>query len=94
MENIGERIVNLERIYNAREGINRLHDTLPARFINEPLKNGPSAGHVVELEIMLKEYYNVREWGEEYGLPTIEKLKKLGLHDVLEDFYKRQLLSK
>lgn len=94
VESIGERIVNLERMYNAREGINKLHDTLPTRFTNEPLATGPSTGHVVELEIMLKEYYRVREWSEETGLPTIEKLEKLGLYDVLEDAYKRRLLFK
>ncbi|MEM4528485.1 MAG: aldehyde ferredoxin oxidoreductase family protein [Desulfurococcaceae archaeon] len=87
VEEIGERIVNLERAYNAREGFNKAHDTLPSRFLREPLRKGPSAGHVVELEVMLKEYYEVREWDVETGLPTIGKLKKLGLYNVIKDLY-------
>ncbi|MEM1628159.1 MAG: aldehyde ferredoxin oxidoreductase family protein [Desulfurococcaceae archaeon] len=87
VEEIGERIVNLERAYNAREGFNKAHDTLPSRFLREPLRKGPSAGHVVELEVMLKEYYEVREWDGETGLPTIGKLKKLGLYNVIKDLY-------
>lgn len=87
VEEIGERVVNLERAYNAREGINKTHDVLPTRFLKEPLKKGPSAGHVVELEDMLKEYYKAREWNPDTGLPTIEKLEKLGLYKVVKDLY-------
>lgn len=76
---IGERIVNLERLFNAREGIARKDDTLPARFLDEPLPAGnPSAGAVVELEAMLDEYYRARGWDAD-GLPTQEKLRDLGL---------------
>ena len=76
---IGERIVNLERLFNAREGIARKDDTLPARFLEEPLPAGnPSAGAVVELEAMLDEYYRARGWDAD-GLPTQEKLRDLGL---------------
>ena len=34
----GERIVNLERLYNVRLGLNRSHDRLPERFASEPLE--------------------------------------------------------
>jgi aldehyde:ferredoxin oxidoreductase len=77
---IGERIVNLERMFNAREGIGRDDDTLPARFVTEALPAGnPSAGAVVDLEPMLDEYYRARGWDVATGLPTPEKLQELGL---------------
>jgi aldehyde:ferredoxin oxidoreductase len=78
---IGERIVNLERLFIAREGITRKDDTLPSRFLHEPLPegSGPSTGSVVELEPMLDEYYRARGWDVETGLPSQEKLDELGL---------------
>ena len=77
---IGERIVNLERLFNARYGMRRADDTLPARFLKEPLEAGnPSAGAVLELAPMLDEYYAARGWDAETGLPTEAKLRELGL---------------
>ena len=78
---IGERIVNLERLFIAREGISRRHDTLPKRFLQEPLPegSGPSTGSVLELEPMLDEYYRARGWDVATGLPTPDKLEELGL---------------
>jgi aldehyde:ferredoxin oxidoreductase len=78
---IGERIVNLERLFIAREGITRSDDTLPQRFLSEPLPegSGPSTGSILELEPMLDEYYRARGWTTETGLPTKEKLEELGL---------------
>jgi aldehyde:ferredoxin oxidoreductase len=80
---IGERIVNLERLFIAREGITRQDDTLPRRFLREPLPegSGPSSGSVLELEPMLDEYYHARGWDAETGLPTAETLRSLGLDD-------------
>ncbi|MEM4851106.1 MAG: aldehyde ferredoxin oxidoreductase family protein [Desulfurococcaceae archaeon] len=89
---VGERVINVERAYIVREGVRRIHDTLPSRFLKEPLEKGPSAGHVVELDAMLKEYYSVRGWDERTGLPTPEKLSELGLHDVLEDLRSRGIV--
>ncbi|MFC2030432.1 aldehyde ferredoxin oxidoreductase family protein [Chloroflexota bacterium] len=78
---IGERIVNLERLFIAREGITRRDDTLPRRFLEEPLPegSGDSSGSVVELEPMLDEYYASRGWDLDIGLPTKAKLDELGL---------------
>jgi aldehyde:ferredoxin oxidoreductase len=77
----GERIVNAERMINARFGIGRADDTLPPRFLDEPAgpSDSPSAGSVVELGPMLDEYYVARGWDVETGLPTGEKLAELGL---------------
>ncbi len=76
-----ERVVNLERVFNTREGLTRRDDTLPKRFTHEPLPadSGPSAGSVVELEPMLDEYYQARGWDATTGRPTGSKLRELGL---------------
>ncbi len=81
VQRIGERIVNLERLFIAREGITRQDDTLPKRFLEEPLPegSGPSTGSVLELEPMLDEYYRARGWDVQSGLPKKEKLEELGL---------------
>ncbi|MBN1583060.1 MAG: aldehyde ferredoxin oxidoreductase family protein [Anaerolineae bacterium] len=78
---VGERIVNLERLFIAREGITRQDDTLPDRFLKEPMSkdSGSSAGAVLELDPMLDEYYEARGWDVDTGLPTREKLLELGL---------------
>jgi aldehyde:ferredoxin oxidoreductase len=67
----GERIVNAERLLNARFGIGRADDTLPRRFLEEPdgPPDSPSAGSVVELQPMLDEYYATRGWDQQTGIP-------------------------
>lgn len=76
---IGERIYNLERIFNVREGFTRKMDTLPRRFLEEPIPTGPCKGIVVaNLNEMLDDYYVLRGWTVE-GLPTTKTLKRLGL---------------
>jgi aldehyde:ferredoxin oxidoreductase len=83
VQRIGERIVNLERLFIAREGITRRDDTLPKRFLEEPMPegSGPSTGSVLELEPMLDEYYHARGWDVRTGLPTKQKLEELGLDE-------------
>jgi len=78
---VGERIVNAERLLNARWGITRRDDSLPRRFLDEPAgpPDSPSAGSVVELGPMLEEYYGVRGWNSATGLPAPGKLHDLGL---------------
>ncbi len=82
---IGERIVNLQRLFNVREGITRRDDTLPERFTREPMPRGPSRGQVVELDQMLDEYYGHRGWDPETGIPTRERLEALGLGREAEE---------
>ena len=81
LQEIGERIVNLNRLFNARFGVTRKDDCLPDRLTKEKAPLGPSAGEVVELDMMLTEYYDVRGWDQETGLPLKETLKRLGLDD-------------
>ncbi|MGC8849015.1 MAG: aldehyde ferredoxin oxidoreductase C-terminal domain-containing protein, partial [Candidatus Bathyarchaeia archaeon] len=84
---IGERIYNLERAYNAREGLSRKDDGLPYRILWEPIPEGPSAGSRItplELEQMLDEYYAARGWSED-GVPTKAKLVQLNLFKEAEE---------
>lgn len=74
----GERIWNLERLFNIKAGFSKKDDTLPPRLLNEPMKDGPHKGRVVQLDKMLPEYYSLRGW-DEYGVPTEQKLQELGL---------------
>ena len=82
LQEIGERIVNLNRLFNARFGITRKDDCLPDRLTKEKAPLGPSAGEVVELDQMLTEYYDVRGWNQKDGLPLKETLKRLGLENI------------
>jgi len=74
----GERIFNLQRIFNLKAGLTAKDDTLPKRMLEEPLPAGPFKGHVAELGKMLPEYYQLRGW-DERGVPTRGKLDELGL---------------
>jgi aldehyde:ferredoxin oxidoreductase len=74
----GERIYNLERKFNLAAGINPSEDTLPKRLLEEPIPEGPSKGLVHRLSELLPEYYSLRGWCEG-GIPTEDKLAKLGL---------------
>jgi aldehyde:ferredoxin oxidoreductase len=82
---VGERIWNLERAYNVREGFTRADDRLPARFLEETHPEGPLAGITVELEAMLDEYYDVRGWDKKTGRPTRAKLEQLDLKDTADE---------
>ncbi len=73
---IGERIYTLEKLFNLREGLTKEDDTLPLRFLNEPLKEGASKDHVVPLDNMLQQFYSVRNWDHE-GIPTKKLLDRL-----------------
>ena len=80
----GERILNLERMYNVRLGLDRRHDTLPRRFLAEPITLGLSAGEVVDLDRLLDDYYAVMGW-EKNGIPSDAKLKELDLFDLVKN---------
>ena len=80
---VGERVWNLERLYNLREGFTRKEDTLPPRLLTEAIPDGPSKGWVSKLEPMLNEYYRARGWDEQ-GVPKAKKLAELELADLME----------
>lgn len=74
----GERIWNLERMFNLEAGLTKEDDTLPPRLLEEALTTGPAKGKVAELDVMLKEYYEVRGWDKD-GVPTEEKIEELSI---------------
>lgn len=73
----GERIYNLERLFNKAAGMKPEDDRLPKRLMEEPITDGPSKGMVSKLNITLPEYYEVRGWDRAF--PTEETLVRLGL---------------
>ena len=82
---VGERLNNLARVFNIREGLRRSDDTLPERVLTEPLKAGNSKGQYIsreELDQMLDEYYRERGWTLA-GVPTREKLEALDLPEAI-----------
>jgi aldehyde:ferredoxin oxidoreductase len=76
---VGERIFNLERMFNVREGFGKKDDVFPRRLKEEPMPEGPSKGRVFEEEPLREDYYRARGWDIETGIPTEKKLKELGL---------------
>ena len=74
---IGERIWNLERLFNIREGFSSKDDVLPSRF-SAPLPEGSSRDRIVHLDKMLPEYYSLRGWNED-GKPSKERLDQLNI---------------
>jgi len=93
LRRIGERLVNLNRMFNVREGVGRKDDTLPERLLKEPSPEGPPKGHVVELDYMLDDYYRLRGWDLKTGLPTPRKLRALGLDFTIKDLPTRRKSS-
>ncbi len=73
----GERIYNIERMFNKAAGMKPEDDRLPKRLTEEPISNGPSEGQVSQIEITLPQYYEARGWVDAF--PTDETLKRLGL---------------
>jgi len=79
----GERVYNLARSYSIREGLKAEQDTLPPRLLEEPLPDGPAAGQVNHLPELLSRYYELRNWDAKSGKPNADKLRQLGLEDVV-----------
>ncbi len=81
LNQIGERISNLARLFNEREGFTSENDSLPERIFKDPLLTGPSAGKVLprgDFERMLTEYYRLRGWDQQ-GRVSESKKRELNL---------------
>lgn len=79
---IGERIWNLIRCFNAREGFSSKDDKLPRRIVEEPLKDGPHKGQCIskrDMKRLLADYYEARGWRQD-GYPTTATLKRVGIY--------------
>jgi aldehyde:ferredoxin oxidoreductase len=90
---MGERIFNLQRMFNVMAGFDRTHDILPERFFAETLKEGPPKDKVMprqEFEKALDEYYALRGWDAQ-GRPTLEKLASLEIESPFIETYRKFL---
>jgi aldehyde:ferredoxin oxidoreductase len=74
----GERIWNLERMFNLKAGVSPEADSLPKRLLEEPIADGPSKGHVHQLAELLPQYYKERGWDEQ-GIPSGARLSALDI---------------
>ena len=77
----GERICNLERIFNLKAGFSATDDTLPEHFLVDPLPDGPARGEVVDLRRLIADYYAARGWGSD-GVPIAATLKRLHIDEA------------
>ena len=83
---VGERIYNVERLFNIREGATRKDDWLPDRYFDEPTKLGLPVARNKSIDRdkfkkMIDEYYQLHEW-DEAGVPTHKFLKRLEISDL------------
>jgi aldehyde:ferredoxin oxidoreductase len=81
LQRVGERRLNMMRMFNAREGIDRKADVIPEKLF-KPLKGGVSDGWVLardEVEAALDKYFEFCGWDVETGIPTAAKLEELDL---------------
>ena len=85
-----KRIKNLERAYNVREGVTREADSLPKRFMDQPVQRGDSTSvlETSKFEQMKDKYYVLRDWDIATGIPTRETLEQTGLDYVARDLEK------
>jgi len=91
---IGERICNLERAIVVRDGRSRETDAIPDFFFEAAVRNGPQKGNRLDrerFERMKDEYYRLRGWDINTGLPYRSTLEGLGLKEVADvlEKYKR-----
>lgn len=87
LSEMGERIHNVEKAFNVRVGMSRKDDYPPQRFLESTTSNRISEEHLepAKYESMLDEYYELRGWQVETGLPTKQRLVDLGLGEVAEE---------
>jgi len=78
LNEVGERIWNMERQFNLAAGFTAADDDLPPRLKTEPAKTGPAKGLVNGIDKMKPEYYKVRGWSAD-GVPEKATLERLGL---------------
>jgi aldehyde:ferredoxin oxidoreductase len=92
---VADRVFTLQWAFNAREGITLKSLDFPERFYEDPIQDGPRQGDILSREKVkaaMAEYYKLRHWDKETGLPTRGILEDLGLGEVITDFERRGLL--
>ena len=88
----GERGWALKRAINNRLGLTVANDKLPKSLLT-PFTQGGSADVTINLQTMLKEYYDVQGWDATTGKPTRSTLERLGLKNVADDLWINVLSS-
>lgn len=78
---VGDRIYNIERMFNKAAGMKPEDDRLPKRLQENPIPDGPSKGMTSRIALTLPQYYEARGWVDAF--PTDETLKKLGLDECV-----------
>lgn len=86
LQTIGDRSMNIKRAISNKLGVNRTHDHMP-RIAIAPMPEGSTAGKSPDMDTLLREYYQFREWDWDSGKPKKEKLVALGLGDVAADLW-------
>jgi len=94
LNRIFDRIYNLEHAFNLRMGLTADDDTLPQRARDEELPDGPSAGHVWHRDELVADYYRVRHWDADNGIPLQSTLIDLDLGDVADDLVADGILTR
>jgi len=85
---IGRKIINIEKAFNVREGVDRRDDIPPKRFFCEPIKSGPFKGQKLNrnsFNEMLNNYYKLHGWSIKNGWPTYKTLESLSLTDIADE---------
>ena len=96
---IGEKVQNLEKIFNTlHAGFTRKDDLPPQKLMEIPVKEGPYQGERLDLKEwnkMLDEYYVLHKWDQKTGIPTKKGLSELGLLEITDVLEKNdtQLMS-
>ena len=86
-QQIALRLINLRRGFNIRHGLAPEDDTLPYRFLHEPVPDGGAKGSTVPIKPMVDDYYNIMGWDSKTGKPSKRTLVELGLEDVAKDLW-------
>jgi aldehyde:ferredoxin oxidoreductase len=91
MRTAADRIYTMERCFCVREGIRKKDDFLQGKWVSEPIPGGPLKGSSIDkekFEKMLEDYYAIRGWDKEEGIPTQERLQELAIGEVAKDMEK------
>jgi aldehyde:ferredoxin oxidoreductase len=81
---VGERICTLERLILIGNCLGKPDDTLPSRYFNEPVQEGPAKGEFIDrmqFRQILDEYYDLHGW-DKRGVPRESTLRRLGLQGI------------
>jgi len=90
LNEIGERIWNLERQFNLLAGFTIEDDSLPTRILTEPAPSGSAKGLVCRLDEMLPEYYELRGTQREYIKVLKNKIIEFRFESTLNQFRRKR----